>query len=431
MEERKRFEISEICISVPTVPYDIKVEELKQVFNELRIYEYLTVLKDKKPIGVVYRRDVESISRDTLMAGELSRLALRLKNFNSEREGLIGIIELLPVIREPIIVIDKKGNYVGILTYDVLLHYITKYKEHIIPLIQHVRECFGKEAYLYIFGIKNLKGFRERFGYEKTRGLMKILLEDVQEVFKGEAEEVPDKEEIWLLTMQKPEKEKVAELFEEFYREYTVLFADYPEVSLYGISINLKGVSSQEELYRKIKELRERAQKISGYIFVVHNLQPQLILYDPRKKKLLRNIKRKILQDFTDILETLITSPKDLWELTLYDMFKKYPYFELFYIISASGLQVSNNIVNPSVNYFVAHGKKGADRSDRPYFRETMEKGEYVSDIYLSKATDDFCITVAKRFEYEGKTYILAGDINFREIHRLIRESTLYEGASS
>jgi len=337
----------------------------------------------------------------------------------------VGIIELLPIIKEPIIVVDKRGRYLGVLTYEVLLHYISKYKERVIPFVEQLRERFGTDAYLYLFGIKNLKGFRERFGWEKARGLLKVLAEDVQETFKGETEE--QEEEVWLLTEQKPTKEKVKELFEEFFREYAVLFGEYPGVALYGIALNLRPIDSQESLYRKIKELKERAQKISGYIFVLYDLQLQLILYDPRKKKLLKNIKEKIMKDFTRITEEIAKTPRDLWELTLYDMFKRYPYFELFYVISSSGLQVSNNVVNPSVNYFIAQGKKGTDRSDRPYFRETMEKGEYISDIYLSKATDDFCITVAKRFEYGGKTYVLAGDINFREIHRLIKESSLQE----
>ncbi|RUM29827.1 MAG: glycine dehydrogenase [Aquifex sp.] len=405
----------------------MSIDELRQIFSELRIYEYLTVLKEGKPIGVVFRKDVEGVTRKDLIAGDLSRLAVKIRDFNLERDGLIGIIELLPIIREPIIVTDKKGKYIGVLTYDVLLHYITKYREYIIPLIQHIRKSLGKEAYLYIFGIKNLKGFKEKFGYEKTKGLIKILYEDIQESFSGEIEEIAETEEIWMLSQEPPEKEKVKALFGEFFKEYSVLFADYPEASLYGISINLRYVDSQENLYKKIKELRGRAKKISGYIFVVHSIQPKLILYDPRKKKLLKNIKEKILSDFLEIVEELVNSPKDIWEFVLYDMFKKYTYFELFYLISSSGLQISNNIVNPNVNYFVAQGKKGADRSERPYFKETMEKGEYISDIYLSKATDDFCITVAKRFEHNGKVYILAGDINFKEIHRLIKENTATE----
>ncbi|HIP42408.1 MAG TPA: CBS domain-containing protein [Aquifex aeolicus] len=408
----------------------MSVNELKQIFSELRIYEYLTVLKGGKPIGVVFKKDVEGITKKDLIVGDLTRLAVKIRDFNLERDGLIGIIELLPIIKEPIIVTDKKGKYIGVLTYDVLLHYITKYREYIIPLIQHIRKSLGKELYLYIFGIKNLKGFKEKFGYEKTKGLIKILYEEIQESFSGEIEEIAETEEIWMLSREPPEKEKVKALFGEFFKEYAVLFADYPKASLYGISINLRYVDSQENLYKKIKELRERAKKISGYIFVVHGIQPKLILYDPRKKKLLKNIKEKILSDFLEIVEELVNSPKDIWEFVLYDMFKKYPYFELFYLISSSGLQISNNIVNPNVNYFIVQGKKGADRSKRPYFKETMEKGEYISDIYLSKATDDFCITVAKRFEHNGKLYILAGDINFKEIHRLIKENTATEKVS-
>jgi len=423
--ERKSFSLGDVCTGVPAVSYDLTVKELREVFGELKIYEYLTVLKEGKPIGIVFRRDIFSSHREDLTAGELSKLAIRLRSFDSEREGLVGIIELLPIIKEPIIVVDKKGRYLGVLTYEVLLHYISKYKEKVIPFVEQLRERFGTDAYLYLFGIKNLKGFKERFGWEKARGLLKVLAEDVQETFKGETEE--QEEEVWLLTEEKPTKEKVKELFEEFFKEYAVLFGEYPGVALYGIALNLRPIDSQESLYRKIKELKERAQKISGYIFVLYDLQLQLILYDPRKKKLLRNIKEKILKDFARITEEIAKTPRDLWELTLYDMFKRYPYFELFYVISSSGLQVSNNVVNPSVSYFVAQGKKGTDRSDRPYFKETMEKGEYLSDIYLSKATDDFCITVARRFEYEGKTYVLAGDINFREIHRLIKESSLQE----
>ncbi len=420
--EKRIFSLNDICISIPTVSYDLSVEELKRTFEELKIYNYLTVLKDGKPIGLVYKEDIENVSNKNLFAGELLKTSIKLRNFSSEREGLIGIIELLPIIKEPIIITDKKGNYLGVLTYEVLLHYFTKYKEYVIPLIQHVRKSLGKEVFLYIFGIKNLSGFKGKFGYEKTRGLIKILREDIQETFKGEVEEIADKEEIWLLTKEIPEKEKIKSLFEEFHKEYTVLFADFPDATLYGMCLDLQAIQSQEILFKKIKEMRERALKIHGYVFLINGIQPRLILYDPRKKKILKNIKEKIAKDFHEIVGVIRKTSKDLWELTLYDMFKVYPYFELFYIISSSGLQISNNIVNPHVNYFVAQGKKGTDRSERPYFKETMEKGFFISEIYLSKATDDFCITVAEKIEYEGKTYIIAGDINFKEIHRLIRE---------
>lgn len=425
--ESRRFELEEICISVPTVSYDISVEELKKVFEELKIYEYLTVMKDKRPIGIVYRKDLAKTTKQNLTAGDFSRIAIRLRNFSSEKESLIGIIELLPIIREPIIVVDKKGNYLGVLTYEVLLHYITKFKEHIIPLVQHLRKAFSTESYLYVFGIKNLKKFKEKYGEEKAKGLLKILKEDIQESLKGELEEYRENHEIWLLASESPEKEKLKGLYEEFFKEYTLLFGDIPDVSLYGFALSLKSIKDYEELYRKIEELRDRALRIAGYVFIVYGVQPKLFLFDPRKKKLLTDIKEKILEDFRNIVKEIEKTPKDLWEFVLYDMFKKYPYFELFYIISESGLQISNNIINPNVQYFVAQGKKGADRSNRAYYKETLEKGEYISEIYLSKATDDFCLTVAKLFEHNGKRYILAGDINFKEIHKLVKSMVLEE----
>ncbi|RUM29072.1 MAG: glycine dehydrogenase [Aquifex sp.] len=401
----------------------MSVQELKEVFSELKIYEYLTVLKKGKPIGIVFRKDIESITRKDLLTGELSRLVVKVRDLNLSKEGLIGIMELLPIVNEPIIITDRKGNYLGVLTYDVLLHYITKYKEFVIPLIQQIRKSFGKEGYLYIFGIKNFKGFKERFGYEKAKGLLKILKEDIQETIKGEVEEIEEKEEIWVLSKEQPDKERIKHLFEEFFREYTVLFADYPDIALYGMSINLTLFENLDKLNEKIRELRERAKNVSGYIFIVQGLQPKLILYDPRRKKVLKNIKEKILSDFDQVINEVVNAPKELWEFTLYDAFKKFPYFELFYIMSSNGLQISNNIINPNVNYFIAQGKKGTDRSEKPYFKEAMEKGKYISDIYLSKATDDFCITVSGRFQYGGKVYILAGDINFKEIHKLIKET--------
>ncbi len=419
--ENRKFELEEICISVPTVAYDLSLKELKKVFEELKIYEYLTVMKGKKPIGIVYRKDLMKATNRNLIAGDFSRISIRLKNFSPKKEGLIGIIELLPVIKEPIIVVDKRGNYLGVLTYDVLLHYITKFKEHIIPLIQHLHGSFSTENYLYVFGIKNLKKFREIYSKEKTKGLLKILKEDIQESFKGELEEYEETQELWLLTNEHPEKEKLKKLYNEFFKEYTLLFGDIPEVSLYGFALSLKPITNYDELYKKIKELRDRSLRIVGYVFIAYEIQPKLFLFDPEKKKLLKNIKEKILEDFRKIVEEIENTPQDLWEFALYDLFKKYPYFELFYIISESGLQISNNIINPNVRYFVAQGKKGTDRSDRPYYRETLEKGEYISDIYLSKATDDFCLTVAKLFEYNGKMYILAGDINFKEIHKLVK----------
>ena len=418
----------DISISIPTVPHDLSLKELKGVFDELGIYRYLTVLKDNIPVGIVYREKVEMYSNEKLIAGDIAMTCCRLRNTSVKKDSLTGLFEILPLEKEPVIVTDKRGTYLGVLTYDTVLHYVTHHREHVLPIMQKVHSSIGKKEYLCIFGLKNLDRFKSVFGTEKLESVQKIFLEDVREAFEGEITGIPEKGELWVISGKLPEKESIKELFREFHREYTLLFGEFQHVHIYGFCLDMSIIDSEEKLYRLKEELRERTAKIEGSVFIVHGLQPTLILHDPTKQKLITNIKKRILSDFKDIVEHVRSVPKDTWEYTLYDMFERYPYFELFYIISEKGLQITNNIVNPKVNYFVAQGKKGTDRSEKPYFSHAMKEGSFISDVYLSKATDDFCITISEKFTYEGKTYILAGDINFRQIHRLVksyREATV------
>ncbi len=421
MMRPSKVSLVDLSISVPTVPYDITLKELKGVFEELGIYRFLTVLKGSTPIGIVYRSRVERMTNGNLTAGEVATLCCRLRNAEVSRESLTGIFDLLRLEREPVIVTDKKGRYLGVLTYDTVLHYISQHREYTLPIVQKVHSAIGKGEYLCVFGLKNMDKFRRIFGSEKQESVYKILYEDIKDLFGGEVSGIMERGEIWVLTPNPPSKETVKEFFREFHKEYSLLFGEFQQVYVYGLCLDMNLIDSQEKLYEKKKELSDRARKIEGSVFIVHSLQPTLVLHDPTKQKIITNIKRKILSDFRNIVEKVRSSPKDMWEFILYDMFEEYPYFELFYIMSGRGLQITNNIVNPKVDYFVAHGKKGTDRSEKSYFKEAMEGGSFISDIYLSKATDDFCITVSERFAHEGRDYVLAGDINFREIHRLVR----------
>ncbi len=410
-----------ISLSIPAVPHDLSLKELKGVFEELGIYKYLTVLRENIPIGVVYREQVEKLSNSSLVAGEVVHTLCRLRSTSVSRENLASLFEILPLEKEPVILTDKRGTYMGILTYDTVLHYITHHREYVLPIVQRLHSLIGKKEFLCIFGLKNMDRFRDVFGTQKIESLHKILMEDVKDLFGEGVSGVPEKGEVWVISKEPPTKESIKELLKEFHREYTLLFGEFQDVRMYGFCIDMSTVSSQEKLYSLKEELRNRTKKIDGSVFIIHGLQPTLVLHDPSKHKLITNIKKKILSDFKEIVEEVRHAPKDMWEHVLYDMFERYPYFELFYIISEKGLQITNNIVNPKVDYFVAQGNKGTDRSEKPYFRKAVEEGSYISDVYLSKATDDFCITVSELFSYEGKGYILAGDINFRQIHRLVK----------
>lgn len=93
---------------------------------------------------------------------------------------------------------------------------------------------------------------------------------------------------------------------------------------------------------------------------------------------------------------------------------KTHPWVELLYITDASGRQLTGNVAASGIDT----GVKGRDWSGRPWFREPAATGKpYVSSLYRSVATDDFCFTASIPF-YRGKIIsgVIAADINFRSL---------------
>ncbi len=416
--------ILDISTQVPTVQYDLSIDNLRKLFKELHIYNYMVVTIGEKPIGLVYKDKVMKTMNKNLIAGDIARIKTRLRVLTLNEENLADLIDILPLQKEHIILVDKKGHYLGVLNYEVLIHYILSKKEKKLPIIQQIKSSFGKEYYLVVFGLKNIKPFREKYGMSKEEGIYKLLYEDIADFFNIEVSCTPESGEMWVYSSEPPRKGDIKEIIKEFHKEFSLLYGDIEPVNVYGMSIDLSLVKSQEEFESTLKELRNRAKRIEGSVFIIHGERPMLILVEPKDFKIIKTIKNKILNDFDTIVSAVRKAEKDIWEYILYDMFKEFSYFELFYIINEKGLQISNNIINPKVDYFVATGRKGSDRSEKPYYEMTLKEGYYISDIYLSQATDEFCMTVAKRFNYNGKTYILAGDINFKEIHKLVKKYT-------
>ncbi len=115
----------------------------------------------------------------------------------------------------------------------------------------------------------------------------------------------------------------------------------------------------------------------------------------------------------------LMRFPAEIQEQRLGDAFKQYPFFELFYLMDRYGSQVTMNIVNPKYRDKISTAGKGVDRSLKKYFSEVREMNRsYISEAYLSTATDNFCITVSVPLKnpFGELEYVLAGDINLDDL---------------
>jgi methyl-accepting chemotaxis protein len=70
--------------------------------------------------------------------------------------------------------------------------------------------------------------------------------------------------------------------------------------------------------------------------------------------------------------------------------------FELLYLVGSDGNQVSENIAAADVQQAQVGSRRGVNWSQRPWFREVVDKrSSYVSPVYRSAATDTFCFTVS------------------------------------
>jgi len=420
----REVELPEIATYVPTIEYDFSIKEALKVFDEYGIYDILVVVKDKKPIGLVSKKDLLMAQhRSDLRVGDIAYSLPKVKSFRSSLDKLGGLFDFFTFSKKPLVVVNKDGTYAGLLFYHVLLHYFSNIKETVYPIFQKLRKYLGEGGYFYSFQLKEAKRFKEQMGTARLESLYKLLLENVKDqIEEGDAFLSIEEGEVYALSHTRVEENKIKLIMEEFHKEFSLLYAEAKPVHILGFCVELKNVKNYEEFFSVIAELKGRLRSVSDIsFFIYHSIQPSVVVCEYRGKEYINRVVEKIKEDFSQIVWKIRHTEKEMWEHTLYEMFKTYPYFEIFYIISEKGIQISNNVINPRIRYPVKTGRKGADRTEKPYYKLAKEGEIYISDIYISQATDDFCITLSSKFRYGDKAYILAGDINYTEVHKLVK----------
>jgi diguanylate cyclase (GGDEF)-like protein len=122
-------------------------------------------------------------------------------------------------------------------------------------------------------------------------------------------------------------------------------------------------------------------------------------------------------------LEHLLTQPRSRDPHAMDHVFKAYPFFEMLFELDAEGRQRYPNWINPNMYGRIRAGGAGTDRSGQPYF--TAPHGSckpYVSAIYLSTASEDFCLTISVPItdDQGGFVGVLVGDLNLASMASLL-----------
>ena len=93
---------------------------------------------------------------------------------------------------------------------------------------------------------------------------------------------------------------------------------------------------------------------------------------------------------------------------------KNHPWVELLYVTDGHGRQVTGNVSASGIDRSI----QGKDWSKRPWFAEPARTGAvYLSGLYRSVATNDFCFTASVPVRKGGVLVgVVAADVNFRSL---------------
>lgn len=115
----------------------------------------------------------------------------------------------------------------------------------------------------------------------------------------------------------------------------------------------------------------------------------------------------------------LIRFERGAQEQALRNFIARHPAFELLYVTDLKGLQVTSNIGRPDFKAAYGTNGLGSDWSARPWFEGALkENGCYISDVYRSAASNDFCFTVSALIRGpEGKPRgVLGADVRLESL---------------
>lgn len=97
----------------------------------------------------------------------------------------------------------------------------------------------------------------------------------------------------------------------------------------------------------------------------------------------------------------------------------RHPFLELLYVTDAQGRQITDNIASGRFRASYGSSGFGQNWAGRPWFRGAVEASDtYISGIYRSVATDNFCFTISTPLwdEQDRLAGVLGADVHFGDL---------------
>ncbi|OBS10924.1 EAL domain-containing protein [Acidihalobacter prosperus] len=433
-----------------TVSIGAEMVAARQAFMRNTALEHIIVLEQGRPLGFLSRRILTAPAWEAV-----GRHIHPLEQILSARVNAHSLLRRLYETggrAQPWVVVDDNGRYMGTLVLlgvlDHLLNVRLPPSVHPLsglptgPVLRSLIEqrlAGGEALQLVYLDLDHFKAFNDRYGFVRGDAMIKVLAEILRKGFDGlpEAElgHIGGDDFLLVAPARAPGLDaRLRWLIDRFHELAPHLYDEsdldlgyfgtqdgqyHPVATLSVVVVNGRTGPMSDSVMASTRaaQLKRAAKDRLGSVIVTEGTPP-VVTEMPRVLGLAawRHALENALATFP---HTGDADAVDQW-------FGRYSAFELVFRLDARGIQQGANWLNPGMRGLIKRGGEGMNRADRTYFRE-LRRGQrsYLSSIYVSRATEDFCISLAlPRWHANGTlAEVMVGDINLVSLVGLAAES--------
>ncbi len=436
------FRIAEFINPGLTIDINASLDDARKLFKDNADAPVAIVLDNARPIALLHRGKVFS-SRHQALGASCDPLP-KLVNHATPASFLARSLYLDRGEVEPWVMVNEEGRYLGILLpleimSQLIIRKTTSGSLHPLshlttgPVLRQSLDISLRNnpaTQLVYIDLDHFKAYNDRYGFIRGDAMIRLLAEILRLTFQGESGlllgHIGGDDFVVILDHARPSL--VSSLLNVISRFYTLAAHLYDSADwAQGFfttedgkqhpvaSVSIAVVNGTEGLLGNSVAAAERAAALKkvgkstdGSIIVVEGNPPQLV-------QPLREFYSDWQERAVMALQSLLEAKRSADPHALDSCFAAYPFFEVIFELEADGQQRYPNWINPNMYGKIKAGGAGIDRSEQEYYRAIVDNMRpYLSSIYLSSATEDFCLTLSIPIQGEGDSLdgLLVADMN-------------------
>jgi diguanylate cyclase (GGDEF)-like protein len=436
------FHIGEYISHGLTIDVSSSLEEARRLFNAHADIATAVVLDGQKPLGVLRRGKVFSKKQSGL--GACCDPLPKVINHKLPSSVLARIFYLERGNIDIWITVNDEGGYVGVLQpMEIMAQLISRKTAtgNLHPLSHlttgpTLRQTLDNSlrnnpnTQLIYIDLDHFKAYNDRYGFIRGDAMIRLLSEIIRQEFQDKAGvmvgHIGGDDFVLIYDHNAPTlNDTLLHIISQFQALAVHLYdasdlergffttedgKDHPVASVSIAVVNGKQGALENSVVaaERAAMLKKIGKANIGSIVVVEDTPPQTIL---PKKEFYSDWQQKALS----ALQSLLNTQRSTGSHDLDSCFAEFPFFEVIFELEPNGIQRYANWINPNMYGKIKAGGAGIDRSQQAYYQRVAEsQAPYISSIYLSTATEDFCLTVSLPILNESGQLasILVADIN-------------------